>query len=97
MYEWIQNCVGVSKTYLLSFTNNHPQIMLNTLGGYGNIDFSQIYVNINCSFGGQPYAVRQFCAYLFDKVKMYCVLHEMYKIGNRIKVEFVDCGSNPSN
>lgn len=80
MYERIQNCAGFSKTYLPSFTNEQTKIMINTLGGYSNIDFSQIYVDINRAFGGQPYAVRQFCAYLFDKVKNHRIPHELYKI-----------------
>lgn len=80
MYERIQNCAGFSKTYLPSFTNAQTKTMINTLGGYSNIDFSQIYVDINRAFGGQPYAVRQFCAYLFDNVKKYRVPHEVYKV-----------------
>lgn len=80
MYERIQNCAGFSKTYLPSFTDGQTKTMINTLGGYSNIDFSQIYVDINRAFGGQPYAVRQFCAYLFDRVKKHRSPHEIYKV-----------------
>lgn len=80
MYERIQNCAGFSKTYLPSFTDGQTKIMINTLGGYSNIDFSQIYVDINRAYGGQPYAVRQFCAYLFERVKKHRSPHEIYKV-----------------
>jgi len=43
--------------------------MINTLGGYSDIGFSNVYATINNAFGGQPYPIRQFCAYVFESIK----------------------------
>lgn len=69
MYERITNCSESYKTYLPAFTAEQTKKMINTLGGYSDIGFSNVYSTINNAFGGQPYAIRQFCAYVFDNVK----------------------------
>ena len=69
MYERIHECAGFSKTYLPAFTDEQTKYMINTLGGYSNIAFDNVYVDINHAFGGQPYAIRQFCSYVFENVK----------------------------
>lgn len=69
MYERITNCSESYKTYLPAFTAEQTKRMINTLGGYSDIGFSNVYPTINNAFGGQPYAIRQFCAYIFDHVK----------------------------
>ncbi len=69
MYERITNCSESYKTYLPSFTDEQTKKMINTLGGYSDIGFTNVYSQINKTFGGQPYAIRQFCAFVFDQVK----------------------------
>jgi len=69
MYGRIMNCSESGKTYLPAFTDDQTKEMINTLGKYSNIAFSQVYGRINNAFGGQPWAVRQFCSYVFDNVK----------------------------
>lgn len=69
MYERIHNCADFSKTYLPSFSDEQTKVMINTLGGYSNVAFNNVYVDINEAFGGQPYSIRQFCAFMFDQVK----------------------------
>ena len=69
MYERIHLCSGFDKTYLPAFTDEQTKVMINTLGGYSNIAFENVYVDINRAFGGQPYAIRQFCSYVFQNVK----------------------------
>lgn len=69
MYERIANCSDSLKTYLPPFTDDQTKHMINTLGGFSNIGFINVYSSINKEFGGQPYAIRQFCAYVYEKVK----------------------------
>ena len=80
MYERVHNCADFSKTYLPAFTDEQTRIMINTLGGYSNVAFNYIYVDINRAFGGQPYAIRQFCAYMFDQIKELRKPDEPYEI-----------------
>lgn len=80
MYERIHNCADFSKTYLPVFTDGQTKYMINTLGGYSNIAFNYVYVDINRAFGGQPYAIRQFCAFLYEQVKSLRKPHELYEI-----------------
>ncbi len=80
MYERIHDCSGYDKTYLPTFTDDQTKEMINTLGGYSNIAFDNVYVAINRAFGGQPYAIRQFCSYVFDNVKQYRRLGEIYQV-----------------
>lgn len=80
MYERIHNCAGFSKTYLPAFSDEQTKIMINTLGSYSNIAFNNIYVDINRAFGGQPYAIRQFCSFMFEKIKKYRKHNELYEI-----------------
>ena len=75
MYQRIHLCADFSKTYLPVFTDEQTKIMINTLGSYSNVGFNNVYVDINRAFGGQPYAIRQFCAYMFDRIK------EMQNVG----------------
>lgn len=94
MYERIHNCAGFSKTYLPSFTDMQTKEMINTLGSYSNISFSNVYVDINRAFGGQPYAIRQFCAFVFDNVKKHRIPHEIYEVSkptfDALLVEFIN-------
>lgn len=69
MYGRITSCSECSKTYLPSFTDEQTKEMINTLGKYSNIGFSWVYGRINSAFGGQPWAIRQFCSYVFDNIK----------------------------
>lgn len=69
MYERIHTCADFSKTYLPAFTDVQTKDMLNKLGSYSNVAFDNVYTEINRAFGGQPYAIRQFAAYMFEKVK----------------------------
>lgn len=69
MYGRIINCAESQKTYLPAFTDEQTKDMINTLGGYSHIAFSNVYSHINRVFGGQPYAIRQFCAFVFENVK----------------------------
>lgn len=80
MYERIHNCAGFSKTYLPAFTDEQTCVMINTLGSYSNIGFNNVFVDINRAFGGQPYAIRQFCAYVFDNVKEHRKPGEVYQV-----------------
>lgn len=80
MYERIHNCAEFSKTYLPAFTDEQTKIMINTLGSYSNLGFDNVYVDINRAFGGQPYAIRQFCAYVFEKVKEHRKPSETYQV-----------------
>lgn len=80
MYGRIINCVDSSATYLPVFTDEQTKIMINTLGGYSNIGFSNVYTEINRAFGGQPYAVRQFCSYVFERVKHLRKPDELYEV-----------------
>ena len=80
MYERIHNCADFSKTYLPAFTDAQTRYMINTLGSYSNIAFNNVFAEINRAFGGQPYAIRQFCAFLFDKVKEKRSAHQVYEI-----------------
>lgn len=69
MYGRISNCSESHKTYLPAFTDIQTRDMINTLGRYSNIAFSNVYATINRAFGGQPWAIRQFCSYAFKSVK----------------------------
>ena len=80
MYERIHNCADFSKTYLPIFTDEQTKYMLNTLGSYSNVAFNEIYVDINRTFGGQPYAIRQFSAFMFDNIKQYRSPDKVYEI-----------------
>lgn len=80
MYERIHYCADFSKTYLPVFTDEQTKIMINTLGGFSNVAFDEIYVDINRAFGGQPYAIRQFCAFMFERIKNYRSPNIVYQI-----------------
>lgn len=80
MYERIHNCADFSKTYLPAFTDEQTLYMINTLGSYSNIAFDSVYVEINRAFGGQPYPIRQFCSFMFDRVKKYRSPSSVYEI-----------------
>lgn len=80
MYERIHNCADFSKTYLPTFTDEQTKIMINTLGSYSNVAFDAVYVDINRAFGGQPYAIRQFCAFMFEHIKTYRSPNTIYEI-----------------
>lgn len=80
MYKRILNCADLSDTYLPTFTDEQTKYMINTLGGYSNIGFSDVYTEINRAFGGQPYAVRQFCSYVFERVKHHRKTNEVYEL-----------------
>ena len=69
MYGRIINCTESEKTYLPSFTDEQTKEMVNTLGMYSNIAFTYVYHIINSAFGGQPWAIRQFCSYIFNAIK----------------------------
>ena len=69
MYERIHTCADFSKTYLPAFTDEQTKDMLNKLGSYSNVAFDNVYTEINRAFGGQPYAIRQFAAYMFEELK----------------------------
>jgi len=80
MYERITNSSESYKTYLPAFTDDQTKQMINTLGGYSDIGFSNVYATINKAFGGQPYAIRQFCAFIFDNVKSMRSHFELYEV-----------------
>lgn len=69
MYGRITDASTSSDTYLPSFTDEQTKLMINTLGGYSNLDFSKVYSQINSAFGGQPWSIRQFCSYAFKSVR----------------------------
>ena len=69
MYERVHNCAEFSKNYLPAFTDEQTKVMINTLGSYSNVAFNNVYSEINRAFGGQPYAIRQCCAYMFEQIK----------------------------
>ncbi|MBM6916837.1 ATP-binding protein [Gemmiger formicilis] len=69
MYGRLVNCTESRKTYLPPFTDEQTKEMINTLGKYSNIAFTFVYHQINSTFGGQPWAVRQFCSFVFNSVK----------------------------
>jgi len=79
MYQRIHLCADFSKTYLPAFTDEQTKEMINTLGSYSNVAFDNVYVEINRAFGGQPYAIRQFCAYMFDEIKQNRKVGEEYQ------------------
>ena len=96
MYERIQNCAGFSKTYLPAFTDDQTGVMINTLGSYSNIGFNNIYVDINRAFGGQPYAIRQFCAYVFDNVKEHRTAGMVYQVSKPTFMALLEKFNNSS-
>ena len=69
MYGRITDASSSADTYLPSFTDEQTKLMINTLGGYSNLDFSDVYSQINDAFGGQPWSIRQFCSYVFKSVR----------------------------
>ena len=69
MHERIEIQNGFSKTYLPAFTDEQTKYMINTLGSYSNIQFDYVFSNINQAFGGQPYFIRQFCSFVYSRVK----------------------------
>lgn len=69
MYGRITDASTSADTYLPSFTDEQTKAMINTLGGYSNLDFSEVYNQINDAFGGQPWSIRQFCSYVFKSVR----------------------------
>ncbi len=79
MYERIHACADFSKTYLPAFTDEQTKDMLNKLGSYSNVAFDNVYTQINRAFGGQPYAIRQFAAYMFERAKNSRKPHEVYQ------------------
>jgi hypothetical protein len=80
MYGRIINCAESHKTYLPAFTDEQTKEMINTLGSYSGIAFSSVYSDINRAFGGQPYAIRQFCAFVFENVKSQRVYDSDYEV-----------------
>jgi hypothetical protein len=68
MYQRIINCSS-SETYLPPFSDDQTRIMLNTLGGYSNVGFDNIYAALNVAFGGQPFAIRQVAAFMFEQLR----------------------------
>jgi len=78
MYERVHNCAEFSKNYLPAFTDEQTKVMINTLGSYSNVAFNNVYSEINRAFGGQPYAIRQCCAYMFEQIKNKRSKHEPY-------------------
>lgn len=79
MYERIHTCADFSKTYLPAFTDDQTKDMLNKLGSYSNVAFDNVYTEINRAFGGQPYAIRQFAAYMFENIKANRKTSEVYQ------------------
>lgn len=84
----IINCTESAKTYLPPFTDEQTKSMINTLGGYSNIGFSNVYAQINAAFGGQPWAIRQFCSFIFERVKDKRVDNRVYEVS---KPTYVNC------
>ena len=80
MYGRITCYSDFGDTYLPAFTDEQTKVMINQLGGFSNIAFSHVYAEINKEFGGQPYAIRQFCSYVFEKVKQYRKQNEVYEV-----------------
>ncbi len=80
MYGRIINCSDSTTTYLPAFTDEQTKIMINTLGGYSNIAFTNVFSMINGVFGGQPYAIRQFCSFVFEKIKAYRQPNVIYEV-----------------
>lgn len=76
----IVNCTDSAQTYLPPFTDEQTGIMINTLGGYSNVGFSNVYAQINSAFGGQPWAIRQFCSYLYEHVKDKRDINHVYEV-----------------
>ena len=76
----IVNCTDSAQTYLPPFTDEQTKTMINTLGGYSNVGFSYVYTQINRAFGGQPWAIRQFCSYLYEQIKDKRDTNRVYEI-----------------
>lgn len=100
MYKRILSCSDFSSTYLPTFTDEQTKYMINTLGGYSNIGFSEVYSEINSAFGGQPYAIRQFCSYVYERVKKFRVINEIYEVSKatteNLLVEFQNSAEGSS-
>lgn len=69
MYGRITTCAESVNTYLPTFTDSQAKTMMNTLGQYSNIAFTNVYSQINTAFGGQPWAIRQYCSFVFENVR----------------------------
>jgi len=41
--------------------------------------YNNVYAEINRAFGGQPYAIRQFCAFMFEQIKSKRTPHMVYE------------------
>ena len=80
MYGRIINCADSVRTYLPAFSDIQTKEMINILGGYSNIAFTEVYSIINHAFGGQPYAIRQFCSFIFNKVKKFRTYGTLYEV-----------------
>lgn len=80
MYGRITDASTSADTYLPSFTDDQTKLMINTLGGYSNLDFSEVYAQINVAFGGQPWSIRQFCSYVFKAVRNKRCPDRLYRI-----------------
>jgi hypothetical protein len=96
MYERITNSSESYKTYLPAFTDIQTKQMINTLGGYSDIGFTNVYPSINNTFGGQPYAIRQFCAFVFDKVKSLRSHVEPYEVSQATIDNLLEVFNNSS-
>ena len=100
MYGRIISCADFSSTYLPAFTDEQTKQMINTLGGYSNIGFSSVFTEINRSFGGQPYAIRQFCSYVFEKIKDLRKPDQLYDVSKasieNLLVEFANSAEGNS-
>ena len=94
MYERIHTCADFSKTYLPAFTDEQTKDMLNKLGSYSNVAFDHVYTEINRAFGGQPYAIRQFAAYMFEEVKGNRKASEVYQFSKATFDVLIDKFSN---
>lgn len=80
MYGRITDASTSPESYLPSFTDEQTKLMINTLGGYSNLDFSDVYVQINDAFGGQPWSIRQFCSYVFKSIRGERRADRLYRI-----------------
>lgn len=80
MYGRLMMCQESVSTYLPSFTDEQTKQMINTLGAYSNIAFTNVSSLINRAFGGQPWAIRQFCSYVFENVKEQRELGTVYEV-----------------
>ena len=80
MYGRLEDIDKATGAYLAPFTAEQTKEMLNVLGGYSNVAFDEVYQDIWSIFGGQPFAMRQFSSYLFEKVKDQREKGKLYQI-----------------